>query len=107
MQQTVAKTVHHRISWLATQLAPHADEDITVEQYFEAECHRLIQRIRVGCCCCMLLIVLHHCSHPWPMHHCCAKSAMLLTTPRERELEMGIEQTGFMFARDFLAAGPL
>lgn len=28
------------------ELAPHADEDITVEQYFEAECHRLIQRIR-------------------------------------------------------------
>lgn len=30
------------------QLAPHADEDITVEQYFEAECHRLIQRIKVS-----------------------------------------------------------
>ena len=27
-------------------MTPHADEDITVEQYFEAECHRLIQRVR-------------------------------------------------------------
>ncbi len=28
------------------QVTPHADESITVEQYFEAECHRLIQRVR-------------------------------------------------------------
>ena len=28
------------------QVTPHADESITVEQYFAAECHRLIQRVR-------------------------------------------------------------
>lgn len=28
------------------QITAHADASITVEQYFEAECHRLIQRVR-------------------------------------------------------------
>lgn len=29
------------------QISPHASEDITVEQFLEAECHRLIQRVKV------------------------------------------------------------
>ena len=31
------------------QITPHADKNITVEQYFEAECHRLIQRVKGRC----------------------------------------------------------
>ena len=31
------------------QITLHADKDITVEQYFEAECHRLIQRVKGRC----------------------------------------------------------
>lgn len=28
------------------EISPHASEDITVEQFLEAECHRLIQRVK-------------------------------------------------------------
>jgi hypothetical protein len=39
MQQTVCQGT--------VQISPHASENVTVEQFLEAECHRLIQRVQV------------------------------------------------------------